>query len=95
MTYQEISNLPRSRVALLNVYSYLILYPSNYVQRVEIKQLSTVYNVSVHFVHNRTGKEFIHGFSFYRLAEVDEVKQFIELLSTYIGGFEVSGDPII
>lgn len=95
MTLQEIRELPRSKVALLSVYSYLTLYPSNFIKSVEIKQLSTVYNVSVHFVHNRTGKVFIHGFSFYRLAEVDEVKQFIELLSTTIGGFEVSGDPII
>ena len=95
MTYQEISELPRSQIALLNVNSYLLLYPSNFIKTVEVKQLSTVYNVSVHYIHSRTGKEFIHGYSFYRLAEVDEVKQFIELLTTTIGGFDITGDPIL
>lgn len=95
MTLQEIRELPRSQVAMINVYTYMTLYPTNYIKEVAVKQLSTVYAVSVHFVHTRTEKVYVHTFNFYRLAEVDEVKQFIELLSTTIGGFEVSGDPII
>lgn len=95
MTIQEIGNLPRSQVALMNVYSYLTLYPTNYISEIEIKRLNTVYCISIHFIHNRTGKEFVHSISFYRLAELDDIKLFLETLSTTIGGFEITGDEIV
>ena len=95
MTLQEISNLPRSQVALLNVYSYLTLYPTNYVKSIVVNRLNTVYCVGVHFINHRSGKEYVHSFNFYRLAELDDIKLFIETLSTTIGDFDITGDPIL
>lgn len=91
----EINDMRRSEQAFLNVASYCSLYPASYIDRVVVEEMDHVYCVRVFYINNRTNKQFIHSFNFYRLAECKEAERFIELLRENFSNLTVTGDPII
>lgn len=84
----------RDEIAIDNVFSFMALHRRTIITHIECERQESVYRVLIHYMSTVTNKKHYIGITFYRNAEENEAKHFINTIcETFC--VTLSGDPIV